>query len=373
MAHTLLMLILASIIHLAPANAHELRPSIVTLQYPAIGTYELQMTTNLEAIIAEIGAGHEETTQSPNADLYDQLVALSPAELEAAFEADRAEILTNLMLRFDSNLTAVENVTLEIPETVDPRDGRVSTIILRGSVAEDASFATWQLAPAYGDSVFRVRGADGEVGYAAFLENGEQSEIVALAGLTPRSFSDVLIEFVSVGFAHIIPMGLDHIVFVIGLFLLSQRLRPLLIQVTAFTLAHSITLALAMTGTVSAPGSIVEPLIAASIVFVAVENVMSDKLSRLRPIIVFLFGLLHGLGFAGALTEFGLAKGDFWPGLIGFNIGVELGQLAVIAICFALFGYWFRDKPWYRSRITIPASIAIATLGTFWFVERVFF
>ena len=89
-----------------------------------------------------------------------------------------------------------------------------------------------------------------------------------------------------------------------------------------------------------------------------------------RPVVVFGFGLLHGLGFASVLGEFGLPETAFLPALIGFNIGVELGQLTVIAVAFALVGYWFRDRPWYRARIAIPASVFIALIGAWWVVER---
>ncbi|CAN0588825.1 unnamed protein product, partial [Ectocarpus sp. 12 AP-2014] len=131
-------------------------------------------------------------------------------------------------------------------------------------------------------------------------------------------------------------MGLDHILFVLGLFFLSTRMGPLLWQISAFTLAHTVTLALGALGYVNIPGNIVEPIIAASIVYVAVENIVSDKLHRWRPLVIFVFGLLHGLGFASVLGEFGLPADQFIPALIGFNVGVELGQLTVIAIAFLL-------------------------------------
>ena len=101
------------------------------------------------------------------------------------------------------------------------------------------------------------------------------------------------------------------------------------------------------------------------------ENIFTQKLHVWRPIIVFVFGLLHGLGFAGILTEIGLPPSDFILGLIAFNVGVEFGQLAVIALAFLVVG-WFVNKPWYRSRVVIPASLAIAAMGAFWFVERTF-
>jgi hydrogenase/urease accessory protein HupE len=147
-----------------------------------------------------------------------------------------------------------------------------------------------------------------------------------VAGGLTVSAGEVFRDYIGIGFTHIVPKGLDHILFVVGLFLLSPRLKPLLIQITSFTVAHSVTLALAMLGVISAPASIVEPLIAASIVFIAVENLATNRLSPWRPFVVFGFGLLHGLGFAGVLTEIGLSPAHFASGLIAFNVGVELGS-----------------------------------------------
>ena len=173
-----------------------------------------------------------------------------------------------------------------------------------------------------------------------------------------------------VGFVHIVPKGLDHILFVLGLFFLSVRLGPLLWQISAFTVAHSITLALAAFGYVSVPAAIVEPVIAASIVFVALENLFTQGLSRWRPFVVFGFGLLHGLGFASVLGEFGLPEGAFVPALIGFNLGVEGGQVFVVACAYLAVGLWFGSKSWYKPVIANGASLVIALVGTFWVVER---
>jgi hypothetical protein len=144
-----------------------------------------------------------------------------------------------------------------------------------------------------------------------------------------------------------------------------------LLQVTAFTVAHTITLALTIYGVVSLSRAIVEPLIALSIVWVAVENVTTSTLRPWRVALVFAFGLLHGMGFAGVLTELGLPRSQFVPALLSFNLGVEAGQLSVIGIALVLFGLPFREKRWYRSRIVVPASIAIAAVGFYWSVQRV--
>jgi len=177
-------------------------------------------------------------------------------------------------------------------------------------------------------------------------------------------------RYVTLGFTHILPKGLDHVLFVLGVFLLSRRIRPILMQVSAFTIAHSITLGLSMYGLVSVSPSIVEPLIALSIAYIAIENLLFAKFRPWRVALVFSFGLLHGLGFAGALKEVGLPRSEFVTALIGFNAGVELGQLAVITAAFLAVGYWYGDRIWYRRRVVLPASACIACLGVFWTVQR---
>lgn len=191
-----------------------------------------------------------------------------------------------------------------------------------------------------------------------------------LAGLPRTAIASLYLEL---GFKHIIPLGLDHILFVVCLYLLNPNLKSVIWQATAFTVAHSITLGLAMYGWISPPSSIVEPLIALSIFYVAVENILTEKLKPTRILVVFLFGLLHGMGFASVLTELGLPPDEYVTGLVCFNVGVELGQISVILACWALFGAWFGKKPWYKTRIVIPISIAIGLLALYWTIERTFF
>ena len=156
----------------------------------------------------------------------------------------------------------------------------------------------------------------------------------------------------------------------IGLFLLSTRLRTVLAQVTAFTVAHSITLGLSIYGIVALPPRVVEPLIALSIAYVAIENLITRELHAWRIGVVFLFGLLHGLGFAGVLRELGLPRGEFLTALLSFNLGVEFGQVSVIAAA-ALVTAPFVKGERYRRRVVVPASLAIAAVGIYWTVTRV--
>lgn len=155
-----------------------------------------------------------------------------------------------------------------------------------------------------------------------------------------------------------------------GIFLLSLRWRPVLLQVSTFTLAHSITLGLTMYGIVSLPARIVEPMIALSIAYVAIENVLIAELKPWRLALVFSFGLLHGMGFAGVLRELGLPRAQFLTALTTFNAGVEAGQLSVIAACSAAVMYWRRNPSSYRRLVVVPASLVIAATGVFWTIQR---
>ena len=188
--------------------------------------------------------------------------------------------------------------------------------------------------------------------------------------LSAMSWSKKMYIFIKAGFEHIIPQGLDHILFVLGLFFSTLKLRSLILQVTAFTFAHSITLALAALGFVKLQLSVVEPLIFLSIVWVAFENTFFKKTTKWRPLVVFSFGLLHGLGFATLLTEYGLPKDNFISLLLAFNVGVEFGQFAVLLAAFILIRLIYL-KTEYKNQLKIPASILIGCTGLFWFIESI--
>ncbi len=181
---------------------------------------------------------------------------------------------------------------------------------------------------------------------------------------------DVVLFYIKLGFTHIIPQGFDHILFVVGLCLLSQKVKTILWQATAFTVAHSITLALSMKSIIVAPSAVVEPIIALSILFVAVENMLISELKPWRILLVFGFGLIHGLGFASSLNEIGLPRNKFATSIISFNVGVELGQIAIILAVFCLLILPFGKKPFYRKWIVYPMSILIGLIALYWTIER---
>jgi HupE/UreJ protein len=185
--------------------------------------------------------------------------------------------------------------------------------------------------------------------------------------------NDVVLFYLNLGYHHILPEGLDHILFVVGLCLLSTNIKTILWQATAFTVAHSITLGLSMKGLIVAPSAVVEPIIALSIMFVAIENLLVSELKVWRIFIVFLFGLIHGMGFASSLNEIGLPRNAFLTSILSFNIGVELGQITIITAVFATLVFFYGQKPYYRKMIVYPLSILIAIIAGYWTIQRVFF
>ena len=353
-----------------PAAAHELRPAIATVIVAPDGEVEVGVTLNLEAAMAGIEPDHADTEDSPNAPVYDDLRALGSDELRAAFAGFEERFLQGASLKTQGGAQVdLELASINVPDVPDLALARHSEVTLVGRLPDGTETLVWTYDASFGASVIRLQ-APGEedVTYSEFLQAGSTSQPIAIEGVQ-QSGMQVLTNYVAAGFLHVLPLGLDHILFVLGLFLLSPRLKPLLWQVSAFTLAHTITLALGATGTVELPSAPVEFLIAASIAYVAIENLFTARLHPWRPALVFAFGLLHGLGFAGVLAEFGLPQDRFVLALVAFNIGVEIAQLTVIGLGFLAVG-WAMNRAWYRQAIVAPVSLAIAAMAFYWMLER---
>ena len=370
----LLLLCLAS-----AAGADVVKPALVEISANTRGYVSIEVRASIEALLTGINAQYKNTQDAPTAAEYDALRVLEADQLHVEFEPFRQEFLSQVVLKADGVTVPLEIADVWIPEPGYTKVPRISVITLRGPLDQASRTLQWYYPARFGDNAVRVRQVDEDNeqwhwSEWQWLRSDAPSELFSLEELfTRRPLSQVVWSYMVIGFEHIVPRGTDHILFIVGIFLLSTRMKLLLWQVTMFTAAHTLTLAMSMKGIVSLPASIVEPLIALSIAYVGIENIFAHVLHKSRLVLVFLFGLLHGLGFADVLAEFGMPPHAFATALISFNIGVELGQLAVILVAFLTVGIWFRHKPWYHQRITVPGSVVISIIGLYWTYDRIVF
>lgn len=352
----------------APAAAHPLAFTQATLILLPDGRFEAEIIYDLDALA--LGA----PIDTDDAELTAALEGLPPDEFAARVARLRRLFERRVRVRFDGEPAAFD---VAFPDHGAPRaaEDAIPTVLgltarLTGAVPAGAGAVEFFASRAFGEVHLAIVDAARGVEARSVLEPGARSEPLELAGpVTPPGVREVAARYLGLGFVHIVPAGADHVLFVLGLFLLNARLRPLIWQVTAFTAAHAVTLTAATLGVVALPARLVEPLIALSVAYVGIENALVDRLTRWRPAVVFGFGLLHGLGFAGVLGALGLPEQERLLALMAFNAGIELGQLAVIAAAALSFG-WFRSKRWYRRRLAVPASAGIAAVGLAWAVER---
>jgi len=360
------------------ARAHGLVFTRVEAMFGTPGVVQLTIDYDLSLVL-------------PQPEAYFPLTQSSPATQRAAVE--RALPLIREALEFyagDMRLELeLQGFSLPaLPESAYADPAQDKSTVLRFTAKLPATPAPLVMVVPYGARVhhpvlFAAGSPAAGVLARSWVEEGpsEAFEWAAIAGGVARAPNGAtatspwhveLRTYLRLGFRHIFPQGLDHMLFVLALFFLGLEWRKLIAQTTVFTLAHATTLFLSRYGVISLPGKYVEPLIAFSIACIALENIWRPKLGPARLALVFAFGLVHGLGFAGSLAEVEFPRDQFLVALLGFNLGVDLGQLFVIAVAFLAVG-WLRNKPWFRDRITVPSCWAIAAVGLFWTVQRVFF
>ncbi len=359
-----------------PVAADVVRPALIEISLYTTGKVEVEVRASVEALLTGINGRYRNTQDAPTAEQYDHFRKMEPEELHKAFESFKAEFVEGVDLKLDGQSLALKFDSVDIPEPGYTKVPRISTLKLTAMAERHHRQLTWYYPMRFGDHATRVRQVDEENqkwhwSDHQWIKKDVYTEPYALDHIFSRqSMWQVFKTYASSGFQHIVPNGVDHILFVLGIFLLSVSLRPLLWQVTMFTIAHSITLSLSMLGIFSLPAQIVEPLVALSIAYVGIENVFQPRLHKSRLWIVFGFGLLHGLGFASILSEFGMPKDDFALALISFNVGIELGQLAIISLAYVMLAMWFRDQQIYRRLVVLPMSAVIGLVGLSWFWQR---
>lgn len=347
---------------LAPVlAAHDLERTTVHLDVAADGSFSLRLAHDPSWLLLRMESFAGGPTVSP----------ADAAARDARLEALAPDAIDRVVLWVDGvEVRPMSSAYSPPPATPPPGEFALASYTLRGRLPPGAQTVRWYYGLVADPYPLTVTLADRST-TTEWIRGDAWSTALPVGGpFVRRTLWSRLREYLVLGFTHILPKGVDHMLFVTGLFLLSARLRPVLVQVTTFTVAHSITLALALYGVVALPARVVEPLIALSIVYVAVENLRTRALTPWRVALVFLFGLLHGLGFAGVLSGLGVPRADLALGLFGFNVGVEAGQLCVIAAVAMAVGWW-RHRPWYQQWVVAPASLAIAAVGVYWTVSRV--
>lgn len=374
-----LTLLLFSLFILLPNVAFSdlVKPALVEINVEANGKIEIEIRASIEALLTGINGQYKNTKDSPNAADYDALRALQSEQLAPSFEQFKRTFLQKITLSNQANKKIKLNINkVKIPERGYTKVPRISVIHLKGELPPNSESLTWYYPSSFGDNAVRLRQIDKQKGIWnwsdwEWIRKDKASEPLLLNKIAiKKPFFTVVKSYVNLGFIHIFPRGMDHILFILALFLFSSKLKPLLLQVTMFTIAHTITLGFSVIGIISLPANIVQPLIALSIAYAGFENVFSKQLHKSRLLLVFAFGLLHGIGFASALNDFGMQKDAFLTSLISFNVGVELGQLAIILSAFLGMAIWFQKRPWYRVRVLIPASLLIGVTGLYWTIDR---
>ena len=341
------------------SHAHEIGKTQATAVFPGDGTYHVDIVVDPDALLTklEVLSGSQMSSAPDRPERDQRIRQLAPAFLE------------RVRISFDG-IASPSAFDYEPVSAISDLVQTPSMVRLSGRVPPGATSLTFVNGLAMGTYALNVRVGESAL-RTVWLEGAEVSQPVSLLPSPPSSSWQTAIDYFGLGYTHILPKGLDHILFVVGIFLLTTKWRSILLQVSTFTVAHSITLALTMYGVVSLPPRIVEPMIALSIAYVAIENLVTTELKPWRLALVFGFGLLHGMGFAGVLRDLGLPRSQFLSALVSFNVGVEAGQLSVIVLALAAVAYWRADRSTYRRMVVQPASLAIALTGLFWTVQRV--
>jgi AraC-like DNA-binding protein len=361
------------VILLGNAWADVVKPALVEVVIFPDYRVELTIDLSLEAAMSNISTQYQNTQDSPNAEQYDTLRVLEPKELLDKFLPFSANFLQSIELKINHKVQSLTLSNINIDIKGYTKRPRKTILKYSAQVGQPIKTLQWQFRKDYGDSAFRYQlYIKDSYNWSEWrwLRNGQSSGLVELNQKIERSTMQRFLEFIVIGFDHVIPLGWDHILFIIGMALSTLMWRHLLLLVSTFTLAHTLTLGLAMLGLIEITPRIIEPLIAFSISYVAIENLFNSASLFRRSLVVFAFGLIHGLGFASMLKDFEMNDYNFMTTLIGFNVGVELAQIIIVITIFGGLLSLKNLKLNYRKVAIIPISILISLVGFWWGVER---
>lgn len=319
------------------------------------------------------------------------LLGLQPLSRDAVLNAPPEEH-QRILKETDKTLHQILKITFagkEIPWKVEFPGYKNGTLTLPSSIDTEWAFVEVRLVidRTAGSGELKIALSDDET-CELIIETKENEQFNLLTSLPGYDLTLLKVErgvetvvheqptftmWLHSGFRHVLPLGLDHMLFIFGLFVMVLKWRPMMWQSLLFTLSHSITLALTILGVIHLDSRLVEILIAFSIAFVGVENLFARKIGKLRYALVFAFGLIHGMGFASVLGDklTDVPKDQLALPLVGFNVGVEIAQIVVLGISFLIFLPFLKSEK--AKRIAqITASIIVALAGFGWMVERIF-
>ena len=334
-------------------------------------TFDIVIRQNFEVLLSGIAFAHKDTDDSPQKQTYDRFRALPDGELETAIRNFLPAFLAQISLEIDGRRVSPILTGITVETNPNLKQARWTQVRLRAQAASPPRTLKWRYGATYGPNILRLKEETSGAIKTYWLAEGTESEPIRLADIAAPGLWGQVVNFLWVGYVHILPLGYDHILFIMGVYFLARRLGQVVTLVTTFTVAHSVTLYLGVKALVVLPALYVESAIALSIAIVGFEILRNTEARALalKVATVFLFGLFHGLGFAGVLMESGFAGGQILVPLVAFNIGVELGQLTVIGAMFALVVYGLRSREdlLRRLRLGMAGGLMIAGIGLFVF------
>lgn len=355
------------------AAAHEISPAVVEVNFAQSRPgFDIVIRQNFEVLLAGIEFRHSDTDQSPQKAAYDRLRALPEADLARAIGAFLPKFTGAVRFEVDGRPTPLTVAAIDVEANPNVATGRTTRLRLKADGDAPARAISWFHGTNFGPAVLRVRETTGGALKTFWIEQGQASPPIELSQIRNPDPRRELADFVRVGYVHILPLGYDHILFIVGVFFLATTLRRIVTLVTTFTVAHSVTLYLGARSILVLPASFVEAGIALSIAVVGVEILgrTRERAFALKIATVFAFGLLHGLGFAGVLMDSGFRQGQILLPLVAFNVGVELGQLTVIAAMYLLVARLLRGNEDAVRRLRLGAAAVLAVAGLALFVTR---
>ena len=370
----LYLFIIISIFFCNSSIAHEIKPSIADFTYDE-NYLNIEVRLDAELILSNIDASNiSNNNSSPLTEIYDRYRLLDKKDLENSILESWKDISSNIEIKINNKLKTIDLIKIETQDVKNFEISRDTLIYFRVLLNQKSEHFTFQWIQNYGPIILRenndLKLEDDLV--TEYLQSGTESDPIFFKENNIRSMFTSFTKFFVLGILHIIPKGLDHILFIFGLFLFSSSLNKLIKQITIFTIAHSITLIFVSLSLIKINPQIVEPIIALSIVYVGLENIFKNYIKEyMRYVVILFFGLLHGLGFALVLSDIGYTSSKLFLNLISFNIGIEIAQILIILFLYLLIAIKFAKNKYYRITFQIPSSILIASVGLYWFIERI--